>query len=500
MSEREIEYGLIFLVAMVVVAAMGLFARDRGKRKFFWACQLFLVLSVLVTLENRVLPLFSIAPEGPLAEGATRALRTLWWLATAWLVVQALETLLWRGVLAHRTQRQMPKLLTDVVAVLVYLAAGVSIVAFVFHQPITGLLATSGVVAVVIGFALQNTLADVFAGIALNLEHPFRVGDWLRVAPDIEGEVTEMNWRATHIRTRQDNYLVLPNSMIAKANFTNYSLPTDRYATHVRINLPFDLAPDRAVALLKAAALSSERVLTDPEPRVRLSSYGDFAVAYDVKCWVTGFADDPEHRHVIAANIWRHLRLASESMAFPRSDIRVRRETGAAPRSLTDSGTLLETVDLFSALVPEERHALAQDMERLKVPARRTLVTEGEAGDSLFIVAEGLLYVFISSVQGGRKVVSRLGPGDIFGEMSLLTGEVRSATVTAATDSVVYQIERAQLEPLLRRRSELARHLGDILAAHRAADSTRALGADSDTEMRTYAEQIRKRISDFFHL
>lgn len=500
MWEREVQHGLIFLLAMAVVAALAFLARDRAKRKFLWACQLFLVLSVLLLLEDRLLALFAVETSGPIGQGVTRTLSVLWWLATAWLVVRGLEVFLWRGILAHRTQRQMPKLLTDVIAVLIYLAAGVSILAFVFEQPITGVLATSGVVAVVLGFALQSTLADVFAGIALNFEHPFRVGDWIRIEPDIEGEVIEINWRATRIRTREDNHLVLPNSAIAKANFTNYNLPSDRYAVRVQINLPFDLAPARAVALLKAAALSYDRVLTDPEPRIRAISFGEFAVVYDVKCWVNDFGQDLDHRHAISSNIWRHLTSARESMAFPRRDVRMLTRRDADSRPLADPNVLLETIDLFAPLSEAERSDLAAGMKKRAVAARQTLVKEGAPGDSLFIVAEGLLFVFISSVAGGRKVVSRLAPGDVFGEMSLLTGEARSATVTAATDCVVYVIDKAQLEPLLQKRGELASNLSEILAARRAADAARAELAKAATEATTYADQIRKRISDFFHL
>lgn len=500
MSEREIQIGLIFLCAMLFVAALAFFARDSVKRKFLWACQLFLILSIFLSLENRLLPLVAIELGSALAQGVTRTLSVLWWLATAWLVVQGLEVLLWRGILAHRTQRQMPKLLTDIVAVLVYLAAGISILAFVFEQPITGLLATSGVVAVVLGFALQSTLADVFAGIALNFEHPFRVGDWIRIEPDIEGEVIEMNWRATRIQNRQENQLVLPNSMIAKANFTNYNLPSNRYAIRVQINLPFEMAPERAVVLLKAAALSSERVLTDPEPRVRAISFGEFAVVYDVKCWVTDFSEDRDHRHAISSSIWHHLHSASESMAFPRREVRLQRRAAAEARPLADPNVLLAAVELFAPLSPGERRELAAGMKRCVLAPRETLVREGEPGRSLFIVAEGVFYVFISSVNNGKKVVSRLGPGDVLGEMSLLTGEQCSATVTAATDCLVYEIDKDQLEPLLHQRSGLARNLSEILAAHRAADTTRAQIVEDQTERTTYADQIRKRIRDFFHL
>jgi len=215
----------------------------------------------------------------------------------------------------------VPKLLKDVVGALIYLGALFAIVALVFVQPVTSLLTTSGVVAVVLGLALQNTLGDVFSGIALNMEHPYRQGDWIQLDNGFEGEVVEINWRATHLRSRDDTEIVQPNSSMATARIVNYHYPNKTYAFSVQLRLDYKLPPLRAKAILKAAALAYENVKTDPAPIPQVWDFEESTVLYNVKVWVDDFAQHPSHADAVYCKIWEHLRWAGVDVAYPQRSV-----------------------------------------------------------------------------------------------------------------------------------------------------------------------------------
>ena len=266
--------------------------------------------------------------------------------------IRASDVLLWRGLFGGQT---FPKLLKDVLGAVYYIIALFMVVAFVFEQPVTGLLATSGVVAVVLGFALQNTLSDVFSGIALNMEHPYRQGDWFRLDTGFEGEVVEINWRATHLRSRKGTEIVQPNSGMVSAQIVNFHYPDRVYAFNVQVWNDYKVPPARVKSTLKAAALAFERIKKHPGPIPRILRFDDSFVIYDMKVWVSDFSQHPDHVDELMTSIWEHMRWAGISAAFPQRDIHIYEE---AERDETDSlavSELLDRVDLFASLEMEKR-------------------------------------------------------------------------------------------------------------------------------------------------
>ncbi len=189
---------------------------------------------------------------------AHRLLSALWWLVLGLFLFLALEGVIWRALQARSIAP--PKLLVDLVRALVFVVAVFGALSALFDQTLTGLLATSGVVAIVLGFALQSTLADLFSGIALNLERPFRVGDWLKLDSGIVGQIVQTNWRATHLRTLDGNDVVIPNSRMAAAQLTNFDLPAKSLRQTIAVPLPGDVSPARVQRVLVAAAMRHPRV------------------------------------------------------------------------------------------------------------------------------------------------------------------------------------------------------------------------------------------------
>ena len=416
-----------------------------------------------------------------------RLLSAAWWLILGLFLFLALEVVIWRALQARKMAP--PKLLVDLVRALVFVVAIFGALSAFFDQTLTGLLATSGVVAIVLGFALQSTLADLFSGIALNLERPFRVGDWLSLDTGLIGQVVQTNWRATHLRTLDGNDIVVPNSKMAAAQLTNFDQPARILRQTIAIPLPGDVPPARVRGVLVASAMRCERVLAEPAPRALITEFQDGKVSYALDYWIDSYRGEREIRSEVSTEIWRALDVAGVSLIWlgdqaktapsPSRDKRIEEKRKAqvlAHRALTltkaaegEVDRLLTRVELFRHLDDEHRRVIADCMARAEVAAGEIVVEQGETSDCLFIIGEGLLEVSVAAPDGARKMVNRLCAAQVFGEMALLTGEARSASVRALLPSLVYAISKSDFLAILRDDPELAQALNQVLEQRKRA-------------------------------
>ncbi|MBI3709960.1 MAG: mechanosensitive ion channel family protein [Proteobacteria bacterium] len=496
-TTRILVYLIVLGAAFLATLIVAMRPVEAQTRRLARAAAVFLALSWLLVARTEAARLLTSSALVTIVNDQQPVLATLWWLAFAWTVKLGLDRFVWRNLQARGMP--VPKLLTDVVHAIVFTVAIFGILSFVFDQPVAGLLATSGIVAIVVGLALQSTLSDVFSGIALNIERPYRAGDWIQLDKDTVGEVVEINWRATRLRTRLGNELIMPNSIVAKAQIINYHYPIKHYRASVTVGLNYSLPPARAKSVLRAAALRAPLVLTDPSPWVRIKEFADTSIVYEIMYWVDGYAADLDAHDQVATNMWYALDAAGIEVPFPRKDVYLFREPAARP----DPGPrdLISRIDLFEALSIAECEMLAAGMERIEVPAGTAVVTQGESGESLYVVAEGVLYVGINFEGRGRHIVARLGPGELFGEMSLLTGEPRSATVVTETAAVLYGVAKPVMAEILGRNPGTAERLGRVLAERKLAtqDFARALPMRERNEMVwSQGQAIVQRIFAFF--
>lgn len=200
-------------------------------------------------------------------------------------------------------RRRVPKLLQELVSVALFIAASIATIILVFGQSISGALAGSGLVLAILGFAVRNALADVLSGIALGLEAPYRIGDWVEIDTMIRGRIVEIGWRTTRLLTRDDTYTILPNSQIARQRLTNYSAPRRRYRTKVQIVLDHDVPVSEAKAVLAVAAAEPSIILASPTPDARVVSYDPDGIRYAVRFWVPSFAEETDCRDAVFSAI-----------------------------------------------------------------------------------------------------------------------------------------------------------------------------------------------------
>lgn len=223
------------------------------------------------------------------------------------------------GVALERTRprrRPVPKLLLEIVTAAFFVFASLATILLAVGQNWSTAIAGSGILVAILGFALRGSLADVFSGIALGLEAPYRIGDWISINDDTRGKVTEIGWRTTRLFTRDDTYVILPNSAIARQKLTNYSAPRRKYRGHVHVKLGYDIPVAETKQILAKAAAEPATIVASPAPDVRVSSYDEGGVQYRVRFWVPSFVDDIDCRDDVYTAIDAALRRRAGKLPF----------------------------------------------------------------------------------------------------------------------------------------------------------------------------------------
>jgi small-conductance mechanosensitive channel/CRP-like cAMP-binding protein len=421
------------------------------------------------------------------------ALETVWWLGAAWVVVGLL-----RGFLVLGRQPRESQLIKDLLAALIYLSAAFAIVVEVFDLPLRGLLATSGAVAIILGLALQSSLADVFSGIVLNIERPYGLGDWVIVDDTVQGTVIETNWRATHILTGNQDVAIIPNSVVAKAKLVNCSTPTRVHSTSLRVKLDPSITPGTGCHLLTQVLLSSGQILQTPEPSVTIKDLSAEMIDYEMTFSVVDVSVVPQAQNEVYDRVFRAAaavgaQLSPRLPGFSKNPSLDNRRLGV-PESL------LAGISLFSTLTVQEKAALASQMRRRDFKSGQLIVERGTIMQALFVVSYGVL-VHSTQENGQQHEVARLAIGDYFGESGLLTGEPLNGQVTALTRAVIYEISKQALSPLLEARPAIAEELSETLASLQLANRT-ALDhrADGEQGEGRLADRVAATIRRLFSL
>ena len=370
---------------------------------------------------------------------------SLWWLLAARLAIELAQLFL-----LQRSFSREGRMFSDLLAGLLYLAVALTIASTVFGLPIGGLVATSGVIAIVLGLALQSTLADVFSGIAVGLERPYGIGDLISLEGSVEGEVIQINWRSVQIRTPGNDIATVPNSVVAKSRIINRSAPSPVRSDGVVLPCDAAFEPQRVIELLHRAVLLCPEILEVPAPFVALTRIGRRSNQYSVSFSVarSGLLGDAKCN--LLQQALRQFR--SAGMLRPSN-------SAAATPPVADQQTVsrpdLAAVVLFQDLPAAARDQLQTKLIRHELEPDQVLFAQGDTEASLFIVTAGVLEVS-RRVNGVSHRVGRISAGDYIGEIGMLTGEPHAAAVTALTPCTVFELRKVDVAPLLAEQPDMA--------------------------------------------
>ncbi len=417
-------------------------------------------------------------------------------------LLQLFRSFYWQRWFARKHGAEAPKLLQQVFGFAVFCVALTLVMKVAYGFQIDTFIAGSGIVAVVIGFAMQETLANIISGIALQFGKPFRVGDWLIV--DLQrAEVIEMNWRSTKLRTNDDYYLDIPNKAIVSHTIVNLSYPTKAHSNRIRIGFEYGVPPNQLRELLQRATANAPGVLAVPPPKVFLKEFGESSIIYEIK-----YSLDDERRFndiedAIRTNVWYEARRAGLAIPFPMRTVELRRPAAHPGKLATDLREQLSRQELLSTLDEAQKNRLLEHAKIIRFGRGERVIRQGSEGCSMFVIIHGEVDVVIHA-NGTDTIVADLGPNEAFGEMCLLTGEKRSATVVAKTDCELWEIDRARLQPLLQENAALAERLSDLLARRRMmTDGVLAAQTPSqlvEQKRQEYTMGFRKKIRALFEI
>jgi len=381
----------------------------------------------------------------------------LWWLHLSWAVIGIV-----RIYLQLEGRPREARLLQDIVVGIVYLCVALSALAFVFGAPIGTLIATSGVIAITLGLALQNTLGDVFSGIALNVGHAYVLGDWIVLEDGMEGRVVASTWRSTQILTIANNIVVLPNSVLAKLKLTNVSRPDESHLITLTVRVMPTKLPSVIEREMQTALFGCNLIMKDPPPLVILGTLDAVALEIRLLFRVSNPFLKINAQNEVIDRFYRQCRSSGIKIAFPPSAIVSVREAEVDALTLPEAVflQLIDDIPIFSRLLPPERARLAQSGVARELQKGEVVVSQGTLAKSMVVIRSGVI-----SVQRGGQEVKRLSAGDYFGEDSLLAELIEADTLVALTRVIAYEITRESFADLLAVRPEIADEVAAKLSA-----------------------------------
>jgi small-conductance mechanosensitive channel/CRP-like cAMP-binding protein len=373
-------------------------------------------------------------------------------------------------------RRPVPSVVRDTVQLLLVCAIFVGILYEHGFNPVS-LAATGGVLTAVVGFALQSTIANVFAGVALPLEGQLAIGDWIEIGGAV-GRIREMRWRSTTVVTKDGDTIIMPNNQLITTTVTNYSRPNPLHRVAIHVGFHYRHPPNEVKDVLLDAVRGMPGLVADPAADCFPIEFGESSVTYALRVWIEDFLRLEPIMGEVKTRVWYAAHRAGIEIPYP-----IRTIVGASPEVedvTTGRVNALERVDLFAPLDGESRARLASSLHEQRFGSGEDIIRQDAPGNSLFIIARGRVEVRVS-VDGAHRRIATLGPGQFFGEMSLMTGAQRTATCTALADTVCYVIDQSVFRCFLDARPSLAEDISSILAERQIEldESREGLGVEA---------------------
>jgi small-conductance mechanosensitive channel len=426
-------------------------------------------------------------------------------------------------VLLARLRLEPPPIMRDLILAAAYAVLAISLLTRMGVN-LTGIVATSAVVTAVIGFSLADTLGNIMGGMALQMERSIVVGDWVRVGQH-EGMVKEIRWRQTTSETRSWDTVIIPNSQLMKSDVTVLGRREGRprqSRQSILFNVDFRHSPTEVIDTVETALRAEQipGVATEPPPNCIVTEFRDSYAVYALRYWLTDLAANDPTSSAVRARIFTALRRAGISLSIPAQTVfltgdderrRRRKESEDLDRRLT----VIAGIELFAPLTDDEKRHLAARLRPAPFIRGETITRQGATAHWLYILTRGTAEVRVSAddrgngnTPGARGTatvhrVATLNPGDVFGEMGLMTGEPRSATVVADTDVTCHRLDKDAFMRVLKNRPEVAEAISRILARRRAElDAVREGLNEQATRARARSGEadLLRRIKAFFTL
>lgn len=415
-------------------------------------------------------------------------------------------------IILPRMRIMPPRIAEDIFVIIGYIAWGLVRLRYA-GLDLGSIVATSAMITAVVAFAMQDTLGNILGGLALQMDNSIEIGDWIKV-DDISGRVVDIRWRSTLAETRNWETVVFPNSQLMKSKFLVLGRRTGQpvqWRRWVWFNVSMDIPPTRVVRVVEEAIQQTDiaNVAKNPLPNCVLMDMDDKGyVRYALRYWLTDLTPDDPTDAAIRWHIMTALQRAGITLAMDERSIHITKENKKHEEMLHHREILLriktlKQVELFSQMTEEELTALAERLRFSPFAKGEIISRQGATAHWLYIVIRGEAEVYLETPDGGRRVLRDLGKGSFFGEMGLMTGAPRSASVVAKTDMECYRLDKEMFEEILRQRPGIAEEISQVLAVRKAELDSMVQGIGAETSDRNAAQhsgEILATIKRFFGL
>ena len=400
--------------------------------------------------------------------GGIKLLETLAWIAAIASALSLVNILLFTSAKPGSWQAELPKLFRDLVRTVLIAVGSAIVLKAVFDVNLAGVFTALGVGGIVLGFALQDTLGNLFSGVALLFERPFEVGDWLEVEGG-KGKVVEVNWRSVHIVTRELELLVVPNSVLAQAVIRNYNRPQTRHVEPVDIGFSYDDAPNTVKRVMRETALGTIGVLKHPAPIVQTISYDDFSIAYRVRLFVEDYSKVTAIRDEFVTRIWYAARRNGLSIPFPIRDVFHHQVPKVkADDALRRLANYMKSLPSLAMVEDDVLGELASQVELAHFGHGESAIAQGQDGVKLHFVMAGSAIATAQDVGGRKHTIATMTRGDFFGYSALLANEPSPMTITADEDLEVLILETNAVQKMLSKSPRFSQQLSAVIAARQS--------------------------------
>ena len=497
---------LHWLALGFVFVSLTLSAFFPAERRRINLATLFLLLSVAGFLITATLFRYGFNQTG----AAYRWLRGATQFTLCAAIINLLSVAIFDALLGALKARP-PRIMRDLLIAFAYVVVAITLLSR-GGVDLTGIVATSAVITAVIGFSLQDTLGNVMGGMALQMERSITVGDWIKVDQQ-EGQVIEIRWRQTSIQTRNWDTVVIPNSALMKGQVVLLGRRIGAPRQHrqwVYFNVDFRFEPTAVIDAVEAALRAEPipNIAAEPAPHCLVLDFKDSYVSYAARYWLTDLALTDPTDSVVRSRIYFALRRARIPLSIPAQTLFIteddeRRRSRKHGEEIERRVEKIRHVELFQSLTEEELRSLAERLREAPFVRGEAMTKQGSTAHWLYIITKGEGEVRVAVDGNLTRQVATIGEGDFFGEMGLMTGEKRLATVVALSDTLCYRLDKQEFQAILKRRPEIAEDISHVLARRRVElDAVReGLNEEAKLQRMSHAQgDILRRIRRFFTL
>lgn len=428
----------------------------------------------------------------------TKIVKIILGMAIVIIAVRYVNYLIFQLALRNTTQTEISSLLKTVLSVVVSIVA--FFIVFQSQYPsveLAPLFTGSTIIGIVVGLALQDTLGNLFAGIALQADQPFQIGDVVNIHGKASGVVEAISWRGMKIRTFQNKVIVVSNSVVGK-EFIEVAPKGNLNARLVFFNTLYSASPSKTIQLIREVVRQVDNVSPKMRPIVRIRNLGDSGIDWEVKFWLDDYSKHNDTDALVRQRIWYAFQRENIHFAFPTRTLYVENQSLEPnfTESVSEIFLRLSDVEIFAPLSDEETQKLAEKCEAKIFSPNEPIVRKGQEGKSMFVVHRGSVKIQIVE-DGVPRTVNTLHEGEIFGEMGLFTGEPRSANVVAAEETEVLEIKHTAIKPIFKKNPNLAEALSQTIAERKALLAT---ANEEKKEVEIVKEGVFTSIKKFFGL